>query len=317
MKHVVIDKYGVFLGLRSSRLIIKKDGVIIKEIALNRLKTIQITQKGVSFSSDLIFELSARGIKLFLNHLNSFCAIHSLYEHKSVIVKKSQYEANNSLSLARSIILGKIKNQRATLLYSSRNKQERIKLELISRLDSIILNLRQSNTLSLEFILGSEGKAASIYFEFLRTLNLMPKSFTLREKKGSLEITNQALNYGYAILQNIIYKCVINAGLDPYYGVLHSLRSAKPSLVLDIMEEYRSFVVDRNVIKMRFALQNAKSFECVKKDLSINIFASLSKKLPFNHTKLSLESIMQRQIYKISGCFCRSDKIYRPYIFRW
>lgn len=147
-------------------------------------------------------------------------------------------------------------------------------------------------------------------------MNLLPISFEGRYKRGATDITNIALNYGYAILFNFIYKACVNAGLEPYMGVLHSIRSAKPSLVLDIMEEYRSFVVDRNIIKNRFKLQKAKSFESVKKDIAASILTTLGKKYKYNHRKLTLESIIQRQVYRISGYFC-GQKRYKPYIFRW
>ena len=65
MKHIVINNYGYFLGLKSNRIIIKKGDEIVNEYSLNRLKTIHIVSSGVSFSSDLIFALSVRGIKVF------------------------------------------------------------------------------------------------------------------------------------------------------------------------------------------------------------------------------------------------------------
>ena len=37
-------------------------------------------------------------------------------------------------------------------------------------------------------------------------------------------------------------------GLDPYFGALHSESYGRPSLVLDIMEEFRSVVVDFTVL---------------------------------------------------------------------
>ena len=189
---------------------------------------------------------SARGIKIFFNTFNSFSALHTLYEHKSVMVRKNQFDnANNAvgLNLAKELIIGKLKNQRATILYSSRSFHNEQQQSIIAFFNSAINKLKNKKELSREFILGIEGVSASYYFQFLKENSLLPQSFEYRTKRNSSEITNIALNYGYAILFNFIYKAVINAGLEPYYGVLHTTRSAKPSLVLDIMEEYRSFVV--------------------------------------------------------------------------
>ncbi|MEA2099889.1 MAG: CRISPR-associated endonuclease Cas1 [Campylobacterota bacterium] len=319
MKHIIINNFGIFLGLKSQRLTVKQDGSIKQEIALTRVKTIQILSRGISLSSDLVNACSHRGIKIFFNTFNSFSALHTLYEHKSVMVRKNQFlkcDSQNGLELARKLIMGKLKNQRATLLYSSRNIQDERKDTVIAFFDKSILQLKNKKEISKDFIMGVEGVSASYYFEYLRAMNLFPSTFEYRTKRHSEEITNIALNYGYAILFNFIYKSCINAGLEPYYGVLHSVRSAKPSLVLDIMEEYRSFVVDRNIIKLRTKLANAKEFDKVKRDVAKSILSTLTKKYKYNHKKLTLESIIQRQVYKISGYFCETAK-YKPYIFRW
>ena len=319
MKHIIINDFGLFLGLKSQRLTIKKDGNIINEFALNRLKTIQVLSKGVGLSSDLIHSCGQRGIKIFFNTFNTFSALHTLYEHKSVKVRVKQYlacENNIGLELARKLIIGKLKNQRATLLYSSRNINNSLKDTTIENFDKAILQLKNKKDISKEFILGIEGNSASVYFAYLKDMNLLPETFKYRTKRYSQEITNIALNYGYAILFNFIYKSCINAGLEPYMGVLHSTRSAKPSLVLDIMEEYRSFVVDRNIIKLRAKLRDTKKFDTVKREIAKNILKTLGKKYKYNHKKLTLESIIQRQIYKISGYFMEQNR-YKPYIFRW
>jgi len=318
MKHIIINEYGVFLGLHSALLVIKKDK-ILKEIALNRIKTIQILSKGVSLSSDLIMACSARGIKIFFSNFNNFSALHTLYEHKSVVIRESQMitcKNKRGLELARKIIIGKLKNQRATLLYSSRNIQNETKETIINAFDKNIQMLKNKKQLSKEFILGIEGNSAKYYFQFLREFNLLPSSFENRTGRYSDEITNIALNYGYAILFNFIYKSCINSGLEPYKGVLHSTKSSKPSLILDIMEEYRSFVVDRNIIKLRFKLEKSSDFNKIKKDIAKAILTTLTKKYHYNHNKIRLESIIQRQIYKISAYFSGNDK-YKTYIFRW
>lgn len=319
MKHIIVNSFGMFLGLKSGRLTIKDKGTLTKEVALNRVKTIQVLSRGIGLSSDLVNACSHRGIKIFFNTFNSFSALHTLYEHKSVMVRKNQFlkcDNKDGLELARKLIIGKLKNQRATLLYSSRNIKNEQKDKTIDFFDKSILQLKNKKGVSREFIMGVEGVSASYYFEYIREMKLFPETFEYRTKRHSTEITNIALNYGYAILFNFIYKSCINAGLEPYYGVLHSVRSAKPSLVLDIMEEYRSFVVDRNIIKLRSKLAKASEFEKVKKDVAKSILSTLTKKYKYNHKKLTLESIIQRQVYKISGYFCDNNK-YKPYIFRW
>lgn len=318
MKHLVLNSFGLFLGLKSQRIVIYQNKEIIKEIALKSLKTISINSNGITISSDLIFACSVRGIKIFYQNFNTFSATHTLYEHKGVNVLKQQFSSKDSakgLILAKELIIGKIKNQRSTILYFSRNQNNKQKNATLISMQKAINTLKSSKIIDTNDIFSIEANAAHRYFEFLKFNSLLPSSFEHRTKRASSEISNQALNYGYAILLNIIYKSIINAGLNPYFGVLHTMRSAKPSLALDIMEEYRSFIVDRNIIKIRSSLKGELNAE-LKKVIASNILNSLNKKLTYNHKKLTLESIIQRQVYKISAFFCGDSK-YKSYIFRW
>lgn len=65
MKHLVLNSFGLFLGLKSQRIVVYQNKEIIKEIALKSLKTISINSNGITISSDLIFACSVRGIKIF------------------------------------------------------------------------------------------------------------------------------------------------------------------------------------------------------------------------------------------------------------
>jgi len=56
---------------------------------------------------------------------------------------------------------------------------------------------------------------------------------------------NSALNYGYGILYGQVWGAVMNAGFEPFAGFLHLDRPGKPSLVLDLIEEFRQPIVDR------------------------------------------------------------------------
>jgi CRISPR-associated endonuclease Cas1 len=72
--------------------------------------------------------------------------------------------------------------------------------------------------------------------------------FAGRSHQGATDAVNAALNYGYGILTSHVWGAVMNAGLEPFAGFLHVERSGKPSLVLDLMEEFRQPVVDRPIL---------------------------------------------------------------------
>ena len=58
------------------------------------------------------------------------------------------------------------------------------------------------------------------------------------------------------------------------------------------------------------------SFESIKKDIVASILTTLGKRYRYNHRRLTLESIIQRQVYRVSGYFCEKKR-YKSYVFRW
>ena len=318
MKHLVIAEYGSFLGLDSNRLVVKS-GDDAKHYPLNRLCTVSVAKRGVSISSDIIEAFSTRGIKLiFLDFRGvAHSALLGEAQHGVVAVRMAQmsYVKNDALELSKLIVTGKIKNQRAVLNYFNKYHDHQSLSSATTVLKTYYDVAKSSNDISN--LLGYEGSSASTYFRALREAGLFSSSFKKREGRGSREINNSLLNYGYAILSSYILSAVINAGLEPYLGVLHGTRPGKMALVLDIMEEYRAWVVDRAVIKLRSQSEGEKALAVkLRKELISDIQRVLGKKYKYNGKKVKLEHIIQRQVYRLCGHFC-GEKTYRPYLFKW
>lgn len=318
MEHIVINTYGYSLGTKSNRLEVKKDGRLVKEISLNKLKTIQINSNGIKLSSDLIFTLSANNVKVFFNKDNNYSSLHTMYEHKTASIRQAQYSfCNNytlSTTLAKDIINGKIKNQRAVIIYAARNIKNGFKSQSINMLDNLLTELTLKK--DKQSILGIEGRAADIYFTCLQGLHLFPNSFKYRTKRNSTELTNIALNYGYAILRNRIYDIAVKSGFDPFCGILHVNRSGRPALILDIMEQYRSYIVDRAVIKLKNKIENATEFHEIKLELANEILKRFEKYAVYEGREKTVENIMKKQINNLKAHIC-AKKEYSSYVFRW
>ena len=263
VKHLVICDYGTFIGLENHRLAVSQRDELTKYYPLNRLCTVSIAKRGISVSSDVIEAFSIRGIKLFFLDFRGVAhsAILGQSQHGVVAVRIAQMKfcQGNTLPLARRIVTAKIKNQRAVLKHLGKYHQH-------DELDSSALNLlnyakKANDANNFEALLGFEGVSASAYFGSLRAAGLFASSFSKREGRGSQEINNVMLNFGYSILSAYILNSIINAGLEPYLGILHSKRPGKMALVLDVMEEYRSWVVDRAVIKLRSRIEGKQALD--------------------------------------------------------
>ena len=323
MKHLTINEYGSFLGLESQRLVVKQESE--KQFyPLNRLRTLSVAKRGVSLSSDLVQALSYRGIKLFFLDFKGTPYAQMIPANHHTVVGARVHQINfcsdekKTLGLAIQIVKGKLLNQRATLLYYSKYKGRASQSDRLKEAAQKIEGLSQDiQSKDIGVLLGKEGMAASIYFQVLQETLLSETSFKNRYGRGSQEIINQMLNYGYGVLANQIMNCLFNAGLEPYLGFLHKSRPGKPSLVLDIMEEYRAWVVDRAVIKLRQHAKKDKNMSTdLRKKLVLQIMENLHTRHLYRSKRLELNFIIQRQVYRLSGHFARNNQ-YKTFLFKW
>lgn len=318
MKHLVINDFGSYVGIRNGLLSVRNAEKEERRYPLNRLNSVSIARRGVSFSSDLVEHFSDRGIKLFF--LDFKGTAHSVLignqRHGVVASRLQQYQycQGDTLPLSRIIITAKIKNQRAVLNHLNKYHSTPILSKASEALKGFSTQIQYCK--KTEALLGLEGSSARMYFEALSQAGLFSSTFHGREGRGSKEVNNIMLNLGYAVLSSRILSSIENAGLEPYLGILHTIRPGKMSLVLDIMEEYRAWVVDRAVIKLRFQSDESSLSPKLKKALIDEVHNTLSKKYLYRKKRVRLEHIIQRQVYRLSGHFC-GDRNYRPYLFKW
>jgi len=332
MRHLTVTEYGHFLGITGQRLQVRHDGGIVLETPLSRLRSISITRDGVSLSSNLILACSQRGIRIFVldwRGINA-AAISGQHHHAIATLRRAQFnylESPQSRTTAAGMIYGKLRNQRAVLLYFLKYYRTRHPHLAQYLKDAADMVRQQAESIRCidwtirtdwrEQIMGYEGAAANVYWKALTQSQLLPESFNRREGRGAVEVTNQALNYGYTLLTSYIWCALDNAGFEVYAGILHSERAGKPSLVLDMMEEYRPWVVDRNIIKIRRELLHSTSLNMkIKKRVSNAIHHTMGKTHLHKGKRLKLETILQRQAYRLAASVV-DNKRYQPYRFKW
>jgi len=325
--HLTLTEYGQFIGIRSECLTVK-EGNAVREYPLNRLKSIQIAKQGVSFSSDVVIACASRGIKFFLSDFKNeiVSCLSGTQQHAVVRVRQKQFAfigGCGTAMLSAAVVEGKIKNQRATLLYFKKYHHDKADTidKTAAQLNAIArqVNVKKWGDYARwrDILLGLEGQAAALYWRCLAEAGLMPADFTGRVGRQARDVGNKGLNYGYAILTSYVWNALINAGLEPYAGFFHVQRAGKPSLVLDMMEEYRAWAVDRNIIKHRGILRSKGELTpIIKKKIIGGIHKTFSAKYHYRKRKMRLESILQRQVYNLAGVFS-GDKKYKPYRFRW
>ena len=333
---VIISGFGIFLGKKSERLQVKTGKKAIYEFPLFRISEVVVASKGVSLSSDLIKEFCERGIRLSFVESSGrpYAMLSSPILTATVESRRQQllaYNDERGLEFARLVVRGKIRNQRHLLLYFGKyikqTDTERFELisEIANKLRKLELSARnihgQSVTEKRNELMGLEGVAGRIYWQAVRTIIESRAEFLGRVHRGATDSVNALLNYGYGILYAHVWGAVANAGLEPFAGFLHVDRPGKPSLVLDLVEEFRQPVVDRTVIAFINLGQGVGMSEGLldhetRKELGQAVLERLASYQHFRGQRYQVRSIIQMQARSLVS-FLRGKSKYKPFSFRW
>lgn len=241
----------------------RQEGKVLYSELPENLRQVIITGRG-SISTDALVLLSVHGVDLILIDWKGevVCRLSSP-EMRTVVTRREQYIAYKdprSGYLAKAFVLAKMRNQKALLGTLAKNRRDNNAKaaermihfrdfidDLISRMDAY-----QPSSIdeSRSTILGLEGLASSAYWDGIKEVVPEELKFNERSGRGAFDPFNSMLNYGYGILEGESWRAVHYAGLDPYGGFLHADRPGKPSMVLDLMEEFRQQLVDRTVLSL-------------------------------------------------------------------
>jgi CRISPR-associated protein Cas1 len=102
---------------------------------------------------------------------------------------------------------------------------------------------------------GYEGRGSATYFGAIKVLLNPAWAFQGRAYYPPPDPFNALLSFGYGLLQKDMTTTLHLVGLDPYIGCFHALEYNRPSLVLDLMEEFRPLVVDRTLLHLALTQQ--------------------------------------------------------------
>jgi CRISPR-associated protein Cas1 len=194
----------------------------------------------------------------YLSQTGEFLAKVYGRQQGNVLLRKAQYafadSPESSLRIARPIVAAKVASYRSLLLRHQRNHPEHCPDSVVTAAEEMGNRLKQIECVTtLDELRGYEGECATWYFGELQHLITSQKqefSFEKRTKRPPLDPANALLSFLYAILANDIRSALETVGLDPQVGFLHQIRSGRPSLALDIMEEFRAYLGDRIMLNL-------------------------------------------------------------------
>lgn len=173
-------------------------------------------------------------------------------------------EASRCVQIARQIVVAKVAAQRTLLRRNAAALPQQA-------LDDLAEQERHAQAAEkLESLLGIEGIAAKVYFaHFARMVKgeALPSEwdFQNRNRRPPKDPINALLSFGYAMLVKECTVALLAEGFDPYWGFYHQPRHGRPALALDLMEEFRTPIVDSAVLTaINTAMVREGDFEIAK-----------------------------------------------------
>ena len=254
-----VTTQGAYLAKEGETIVVKVEREIRLRLPVHTIGGI-VCFGNVSCSPFLMGFCAENGVGIsFLTEHGRFLARIQGPVSGNVLLRREQYrradDPQTSADVALAVLTGKIANSRTVLQRALRDHADNMVANevafAVKRLSNHLDLLNQGQ--SLDSLRGCEGDAAHIYFGVFDHLIVAQKedfSFKERNRRPPLDNVNALLSFIYTLLVHDIRSALEVVGLDPAVGFLHRDRPGRPSLALDLMEEFRPFLADRLALSL-------------------------------------------------------------------
>jgi RNA-directed DNA polymerase len=327
--------HGAYVGVDGDDVILRKRRVEIYRCALHQISLIYLQAYGVTISVEAQIRLAERDVPVViaLPYGNPVAALVPIETSRSSIrrlqaVRRDEPEV---IRAGLAMIAAKTSNQAAVLKYFSKYRNRtapavasrmRDSADEIFALSQKLLRLDPGETNARGIAMGMEGRAAAIYWNQLA--QLVPEGFGFegRITLSAEDPINQCLNYVYGVLYGEVWRAVVKAGLDPYFGIMHGSLRDQGSLVFDLIEEFRAPFGDRVVVGMLgrgFAPELGRQglLRSRTKHLLLRSFIKRwTKGMEYRSRSVAPCKLLGTQAMSLVNVFENKGK-YRPFRMRW
>ncbi len=200
--------------------------------------------------------------------------------------------------------------------------------QFIGVVDGVCGGLTARNRLEL---MSAEARAATVYWDGVARVLPCEFGFRNRVTRGAQDLFNMALNYGYGILYAQVWSAVSLAGLDPYAGFLHVDRPGRPSLVLDLIEEFRQQTVDRVLVRLSNRRQlglehgdggdggqgTGELSKHQRETIAAAVIDRLAEPVTYGGKKMPFKNVIARQARAVARVLREGGGTYTPFHIRW
>lgn len=258
-----IDRQGAYVRKCGERLIVEYEGEELRDIPLVKLDQVVLVGN-VNLSTPILRLLLAQGIPVaYLSIQGRYCGSTLSPETRNALLRVSQHDTRHSptrsLDLARRFVIGKLANMRTLVMRRARGRNGKGEPQTedseVSDLDTVAWQLKRwiagaERAANMDELLGIEGAGSAAYFRCFGSFlqERFGFDFEKRTRRPPRDPVNALLSLAYTLLLGDLVSACHVVGLDPYVGFLHTPRYGRPSLALDLMEEFRPIVADSVVV---------------------------------------------------------------------
>ncbi len=295
-----------------------RDGGLVGEVSVSDIDLLVIVGRGVGLSSGLLLVLSRVDIPVVVHGRDSDVFLYRVFSVMIPSIRVNQYRVSRSPELSllfgREFIRGKLYGLRNLLKYLMSKK-------IVGECDDYIECIEEKaklidNAESIEKLMNIEASGSKCFWACLHNV-FSDLGFPGRIPRNP-DPVNRALDYSYAVLYGFIYHGLIAAGLDPYAGFIHSVRSGKASLVYDFSEQYKPFIIHLVVSGMKRVKNPSISDEGYLDPRTISYLSKMINSW-INKRRREIGMSIRRNIYlksKELADALRSGYIYSSFIYK-
>lgn len=257
MTTLYVTEPGTQVHKDNDRLVVKKGDEVLDAVPFIKVQQVVLVGRGVSLTTATLHALTKRGVDVvYLSGGGRFLSRVIGQEHKHSRLRQRQAvladDAQFAVLAASGIVYGKVTNQRVVVQrHSERAPWSRAAL---AGMEAMIQRTLQAQ--NRDELRGLEGQGAKEYFSLLRRLLKPPVDgqgqgwgFERRACYPPTDPINALLSFSYSMLLRDVTTACELIGLDPYIGFFHVIDYGRPSMALDLMEEFRPIVADSIVLE--------------------------------------------------------------------
>lgn len=288
-----------YLRKEGETVVVEKEKQVLLRLPIHTLQGL-VTFGNVMTSPYLLNLCAERGVSVsFMSESGKFLARVTGPVSGNVLLRLSQMRAYEDKSkkgdIARSFVIGKLMNARSVLLRRMRDHGETADIaESSAKILDVLRRVRDSAP-DAERLRGLEGEAGAVYFGVFNELIVAGRetfSIASRNRRPPLDPMNALLSYLYTLLAHDCRGALESVGLDPQIGFLHEVRAGRPSLALDLMEEFRACLADRVALSLVNLRQLGARDFTVSESGAVSISADARKSVLMAWQKKKQETIM-------------------------